>query len=317
VGTREQNARLTAVVAASLDEAGDSEGLARRAWWSRTHFYRLFRALVEETPGAMRRRLLLERAAWQLGRTARSVTDIALDAQYGSLEAFTRAFRRAYGISPSLYRRLGPTWFHLPARSGVHFLCGSRSEGGNQMDLFDRFAGHDSWHTRRLLEHASRLTDEQLDRPIKGTIALFPFCEADRNLRELLDRLVRTKELWALALAGRPFPPGEDGMEGSDRSPAGMLARFDKADAEFNAILRGVRDRGAWDDTFVDALCEPAETFTFGGMFAHVINFNIYRRLTAMAALRNAGVKDLGMGCPTEYEAEVHPWRQPETAVAR
>jgi hypothetical protein len=185
------------------------------------------------------------------------------------------------------------------------------------MDLFDRFAGHDSWQTKQLLEQAATLSDEQLDRPLNGGIPLFPFCDADRNLRELLDRLVRTREVWALALAGRPLPPGDDGIEGGDRTPGGLLARFDKADAEFMAILREVRDRGAWDDTFVDGLCEPAETFTFGGMFAHVITFNIYRRLTAMSALRAAGVKDVGMGCPTEYEAAVQPWRQPETAEVR
>ncbi|HET8547271.1 MAG TPA: helix-turn-helix domain-containing protein [Bryobacteraceae bacterium] len=309
--------RLTAAVLGSLDEPSATGDLARRAWWSRTQFYRLFRSAVDETPGAMRRRLLLERAAWQLGRTERSVTDIALDAQYGSLEAFTRAFRRAFGISPSLYRRLGPTHFHLPARSGIHFWSGCHSaQGESPMDLFDRFAGHDSWHTRRLLEQAATLTDQQLDRPLKGSIPLFPFCEPDHNLRELLDRLVRTKEVWTLALTGRPFPAGDDQIEGADRSPAGLLARYDKADAEFNAVLRKVRDRGAWDDTFVDALCEPAETFTFGGMFAHVITFNIYRRLTAVALLRNAGVKDVGMGCPTEYESTVQPWRK-EEAVSR
>ena len=304
--------RLTATVLASLDEPSATADLARRALWSRTHFYRLFRSAIDETPAGMRRRLLLERAAWQLGRTQRSVTDIGLDAQYGSLEAFTRAFRRAYGISPSLYRRLGPTHFHLAARSGIHFLSGSPS-GGSAMDLFDRFAGHDSWHTRRLLEQAATLSDEQLDKPLKGSIPLFPFCEADKNLRELLDRLVRTKEVWALALAGRPLPPGDNGIEGADRSSAGLLARYDKADAEFTALLRDVRDRGAWDDTFVDALCEPPETFTFGGVFAHVITFNIYRRLTAMAALEAAGVKDLGMGCPSEYESAVQPWRVEET----
>jgi AraC family transcriptional regulator len=309
--------KLTAAVLGSLDEPSVTEDLARRAWWSRTHFYRLFRGLIEETPAAMRRRLLLERAAWQLGRTERSVTDIGLDAQYGSLEAFTRAFRRAFGVSPSLYRRLGPTHFHLPARSGIHFLSASRSEGGSAMDLFDRFAGHDSWHTRRLLEQAATLSDDQLDRPLKPGVPLFPFCDADHNLRELLDRLVRTKEVWAHALAGRRLPPDDNQIQGGDRSPAGLLARYDRADAEFTAILRDVRDRAAWDDTFVDALCEPAETFTFGGMFAHVITFNIYRRLTATSVLRSAGVRDVGMGCPTEYETEVQPWRQPEAAEAR
>src|SRR5579864_8461807 len=99
--------RLAAVVLDSLDAAVGSDGLARRAYQSRSGFFRLFQALVEESPGSMRRRLLLERAAWRLLDTGLSVTEIGLDANYGSLEAFTRAFRKAFKISPSLFRRAG------------------------------------------------------------------------------------------------------------------------------------------------------------------------------------------------------------------
>src|SRR5437762_14293909 len=91
--------RLLEAVLASLDQEQDANGLARHAYRSRTQFYRVFRAMVEETPVGMRRRLLLERAAWQLSRTRLSVTDIGFNAGYGSLEAFTRAFRKAFGAS--------------------------------------------------------------------------------------------------------------------------------------------------------------------------------------------------------------------------
>src|SRR5262245_36114239 len=119
--------RLSGVVMDSLDGNLTTAEMSRRAYHSRTQFYRLFRALIDETPAV----LLLERAAFQLRNTSTSVTEIALDANYNSLEAFTRAFRKAF-----------------------------------QMDLFDRFAGNDSWHTRRLLESAKTLTDEQLDRQL-------------------------------------------------------------------------------------------------------------------------------------------------------
>src|SRR3984885_12770546 len=148
--------RLSAIVANSLDTQAKTQDLARQAYQSRTQFHRLFRTVVEETPAAMRRPLLLERAAYQVGHTAMSVTDIALDANYGSLEAFTRAFRKAFRISPSLYRRMRDPHFHLPASNKIHFLApGSQTKGGGDMDLFDCFAGNDSWHTRRLLEYAS------------------------------------------------------------------------------------------------------------------------------------------------------------------
>jgi methylphosphotriester-DNA--protein-cysteine methyltransferase len=65
--------RLSAIVANSLDTQAKTQDLARQAYQSRTQFHRLFRTVVEETPGAMRRRLLLERAAYHPGRQLRFV----------------------------------------------------------------------------------------------------------------------------------------------------------------------------------------------------------------------------------------------------
>ena len=176
------------------------------------------------------------------------------------------------------------------------------------MDLFDRFAGADSWHTRRLLEHAVALSEEQLDRPLNSAVAVFGWCDPDKNLREMLERIVQTKEVWTAALTGGD-PPLLEGTPAEERTARELLARFERADAEFTRFLADVRNREAWDDTFVDALCEPPETFTFGGMFTHVITFNTYRRLTALDALRRLGVNVEGFGCPTEYETSVQPWR--------
>src|SRR3954471_5467529 len=148
--------RLREIILGSLDEEQDANGLARQAYRSRTQFYRLFRAMSEETPVAMRRRLLLERAAWQLSRTQLSVTEIGLNANYGSLEAFTRAFRKAFRVSPSLYRRIGATYTHLHAANGIHHCSSTdKTQGiGRFMDLFYIFSGQESWHTRRLLDLA-------------------------------------------------------------------------------------------------------------------------------------------------------------------
>src|SRR6266516_1426784 len=195
--------RLSAIVANSLDTQAQTQDLARQAYQSRTQFHRLFRDVVEETPAAMRRRLLLERAAYQLGRTGISVTDVALDANYGSLEAFTRAFRKAFRTSPSLYRRMRDPHFHLPASNKIHFMApGSPTKGEGDMDLFDRFAGNDSWHTRRLLEYAGTLREEQLDQPLPTVIELLPWPESNRCIRQLLDNIVFTKEVWTAALSG-------------------------------------------------------------------------------------------------------------------
>jgi AraC-like DNA-binding protein/uncharacterized damage-inducible protein DinB len=301
--------RVCAIVSNSLDTQAKTQDLARQAHQSRTQFHRLFRTVVEETPGAMRRRLLLERAAYELAHTGISVTDVALNANYGSLEAFTRAFRKAFGTSPSLYRRIRDPHFHLPASNKIHFLApGSPTKGERDMDLFDRFAGNDSWHTGRLLDYASTLTEEQLDQPLPTVVELLPWREANRTLRQLLENIIFTKEVWTAALSGADMDM--NGPPKSQRSPQAMLQRLEKTDAELHRILSDVRNRSAWDDTFVDALCEPAETFTFGGVFAHIMTFNAHRRLMALDALRQLGVQTEGFGDPMEYEENVAPWNK-------
>src|ERR1700730_14845757 len=277
--------RLCAIVANSLDTQAKTQDLARQAYQSRTQFHRLFRTVVEETPGAMRRRLLLERAAYQLAHTGMSVTDVALDANYGSLDAFTRAFRKI-----------------------DFFALGSSTKGGKDVDLFDRFAGNDSWHTRRLLEYAGTLTEEQLDRPLPTVVELLPWRESNKTLRQLLENIIFTKEVWTAALSGVDMDM--NGPPKSQRSPQAMLQRLEKTDAELHRIFSDIRNRSAWDDTFVDALCEPAETFTFGGVFAHIMTFNAHRRLMALDALRQLGVQTEGFGDPMEYEESVAPWNQ-------
>ena len=316
VDEKDQAERLTGIVRDSLDREVEASELARQAYCSRSSFFRLFQALIAESPAEMRRRFLLERAAWQLGRTTLSVTGIALDAQYGSLEAFTRAFGKAFRISPSLYRRMGVTHFHLPAPNGFHFCFpGSGSKGDiKEMDLFDLFAGNDSWHTARLLEYAKNLTDEQLDRPLTGLAKVFPWEKPEQNLREMFDRMVYTKEVWTAALTGRDMASLE--RTAADRTPAALLARFKKADAEFRNILNDVQKRRTWGDTFVDALCEPPESFTFGAMFVHVITFNSYQRIMAMDVMRRMGAKIEGFGDPTEYERSLAGRNVPEAVTS-
>ena len=170
------------------------------------------------------------------------------------------------------------------------------------MDLFDRFAGNDSWHARRLLTCASNLTPEQLDLPLKAVVEILPWRERTNPLRQLLENIIVTKEVWTAALTGTSY---DFNMPADQRTPAAMLARLDKTDAELARVMCEVRARGGWDDTFVDALCEPPETFTYGGVFAHIMTFNAHRRIMALEAFRELGVHIDGFGCPIEYELSV------------
>jgi AraC-like DNA-binding protein len=102
-----------------LDEGLDGRAVAARAMLSPFHFNRLVRAGIGEAPAAFRRRLLLERAAWRLGRGV-SVTDAGLEAGYDAIEAFSRAFTRAHGVPPSRFADR-PRDFRLAAPNAIDF----------------------------------------------------------------------------------------------------------------------------------------------------------------------------------------------------
>ena len=107
-----------------LDEALDLEELARVACFSSFHFHRIFAAMTGETIADHVRRLRLERAAMELRSGSKQVIQLALDAGYEAHEAFTRAFKAAYGVSPTEFRRATGPIAILAAPSGVHFRPG-------------------------------------------------------------------------------------------------------------------------------------------------------------------------------------------------
>jgi len=107
-----------------LDEALDLEDLAGVACFSSFHFHRIFAAMTGETIADHVRRLRLERAAIELRSGAKQVIQVALDAGYEAHEAFTRAFKAAYGVSPAEFRRATGPIAIRPAPSGVHFRQG-------------------------------------------------------------------------------------------------------------------------------------------------------------------------------------------------
>ena len=88
---------LDAVLADEHEELG---AMATSAFATPWHFSRQLRRSAGEPPVALRRRVILERAAWQL-RQGTSVTDAAFGAGYESVEGFSRAFARSYGYPPS------------------------------------------------------------------------------------------------------------------------------------------------------------------------------------------------------------------------
>jgi len=295
---------LTDVVGKTLDEPIDGAALAEIANYSRFHFQRLFREQCGETPGDCRRRLLLERAGYQLRHTELSVTEIAFDALYDSLEGFSRAFRRAYHLSPSHYRRLAPLSWFLPAPNDLHYdpVIGAAvrlshpTEQGGRMNLTERLIDHDLWLTRQLLLRAAQLPDEALDSPLAKPEQPILFDQVEQSLRDVLHRIVFTKEVWVAAVLGRKLAAEQDS------SAAGLLQRMEASFGEFRALVKRVEAEDLWDAEFIDMICEPPEQFTYGGMIAHVITFSAYRRSVALQAMARLGIHDLSYGDPIAWE---------------
>lgn len=103
-------ARVMADIDRSLDQPLDLDALSAAAACSRFHFQRLFSAITGCSVGEYRRLMLLKRAGQQLAfRGSVSVTEIGFQAGYENAESFSRAFRRAFGQSPSGFRA-EPDW---------------------------------------------------------------------------------------------------------------------------------------------------------------------------------------------------------------
>jgi AraC family transcriptional regulator len=290
------------VVSESLDEHGaTSEDLAARVHLSRFHLDRVVASVAGEAPGAFRRRVLLERAAFELLSTDRSVLAIAVDAGYGSNEAFTRAFSKAYGTSPARWRRR-PTQIRLDAPSRVHFhppgglrLPARTKEG--PMDLLNKMVEHHVWLVGEMVERADGLSEDQLDATIRISVE---GVDDDPTLRSLLSRLIGQLAMWNAAVAGRPY---DFAIERGEAIGA-MRQRLAEEGPAFVAMVREVTDQERLDETFVDAICDPPEFFTYGGMVAHVLTFAAHRRTLVAGALADAGIEDLGAGDPMRWVAE-------------
>jgi len=79
--------------------------LAEVARFSPFHFHRIFRALVGEPLNQFIQRVRIEKTARQLlANPGLTITQIALDGGYSGSAHFSRAFRSAFGMSPSQWR---------------------------------------------------------------------------------------------------------------------------------------------------------------------------------------------------------------------
>jgi AraC-like DNA-binding protein len=304
-GRRPGRDRLRELLDAVLDEDhGDLAAMARGAHTSPFHLSRSLSSGAGESPVAMRRRVMLERAAWQL-RHGTSVTDAAWAAGYGSTDGFSRAFTRAFGCAPSRLdgapgspvARAGSHW--LPAPNGIHFHPPTslwvRTEEHPMAPLTQQLVEHDLDDTAHLLRLAAGLPDADYRASALPAGRVLDWDGPEESVAAVLEHQVRSKEVWVAAIVGEDQPPdGRGGSDGPDDpddpdDAAALAVRHEAVAPRWLEVVRDVDRRGAWDDRIVDALCDPPESFVLSSVVAHVLTYGAHRRQLVRYLLRGLG----------------------------
>ncbi|KJR06245.1 MULTISPECIES: helix-turn-helix domain-containing protein [Gordonia] len=286
---------LRMLLDAVLDDANDDlDAMAGEAYTSQFHFARQVRQGSGESPVALRRRVTLERAAWQLQRGA-SVTETAFANGYESVEGFSRAFARAYGHPPTALPPADRSGHWLPAPNGIHFHSptalyvdagDSRTAGsGPAGDVVEIMSRHDVADIGVLIDAVAQLGDDEYTRRRLPGSRPRSWDGPDESLSEVMWHLVVSKQPWLATIAGEQMP---------DLTPVREIGalrdRHADVSARWLATVRDIDRRDAWSDRVVDALCVPPESFLLGQIVAHELTFSAHRRLLVRWMLRDAGV---------------------------
>jgi AraC family transcriptional regulator len=182
---------------------------AEQAAYSRSHFSRLFARDVGETPFELKRRLQLEAAAHLLGKSGFRIGEIAVEVGYETPEAFTKAFRKAYGTNPRAFRNSPPVSSWLEAKSRIHFHPSGlivRRQGEKQLKLSQILLRQHVDEISRLLKETAALPDEKLDAELIPQGDAIPWDKHERTLRGTLRSIIVTHLLWLAAFRGEPLP---------------------------------------------------------------------------------------------------------------
>ncbi len=115
------------------------------------------RMLAGEPPARFRRRILMERAAYLVLTTDRTLLEIAHDSGFTGQATFATAFRQEFGALPSVWRA-EPTSYVIDAPGDVHFHPpdGLRLPARHRMDGVDLVVEMVEQHVRLLGELVDR-----------------------------------------------------------------------------------------------------------------------------------------------------------------
>ncbi len=111
--------RAVDYIEAHLCEQVSLAEVAKQSFLSKYHFLRVFRSETGSTVMAYVRRRRLDEAARELKESDARITSLAFKYQFGSEEAFSRAFKALFGLSPREYRSCVQAHKPLTANAAV------------------------------------------------------------------------------------------------------------------------------------------------------------------------------------------------------
>ena len=112
--------RMQDYIAGHLDGEISMADLADAARYSPWYAHRLFREHTGYAPAEYIRRMRLARSALRLKTEHARIIDVAFDLGFSSVDGYTRAFRKEFGINPGEYAR-SPVPIKLFVAYGVKF----------------------------------------------------------------------------------------------------------------------------------------------------------------------------------------------------
>jgi uncharacterized damage-inducible protein DinB len=157
-------------------------------------------------------------------------------------------------------------------------------------DLLDRLLEHDVWTTRRVLEIALNLTDEQLDQA---------FDIGHRTVRETIRHMIGNLETWTDLMAARQVRK----MTTEKQSILELRQRYDAAFDDFAQVARQLRDTRRLNDMYEDMLDQPPKRKSYGGTILHVITHDHQHRAEILHMFQRLGVQNLIEGDVLSWEA--------------
>ena len=119
-------------IESNLDQDLSLEKIAMEGSYSPFHFHRIFAAITGETLNVFINRMRIEKSASLLMQKEHiPISELAIQCGFNSAPAFTRSFKKFYGMSPSVFRDSNPDHFSK--------ICKTDSKDGKAEIRFEKY----------------------------------------------------------------------------------------------------------------------------------------------------------------------------------